>query len=100
MSTDNASTDNASTDNASAEKTALLPVSVEEAFALITEPDRLRRWMTVFARVDLRAGGEYRWTVVPGHIAAGTFREIEPGRRIVFGFDGRVRLTPNPTGPP
>lgn len=68
------------------EKTALLPVSADEAFALVTEPDRLRRWQTVTARVDLRAGGEYRWTVVPGHVAAGTFREVEPGRRIVFGW--------------
>ena len=31
--------------------------------------------MTVAARVDLRAGGEYRWTVTPGHIAAGTIVE-------------------------
>jgi uncharacterized protein (TIGR03086 family) len=69
-----------------AEKTVLLPVSTDEAFALITEPDRLRRWKTVSARVDLRAGGEYRWTVVPGHVAAGTFIEIDPGRRIVFGW--------------
>jgi uncharacterized protein (TIGR03086 family) len=36
--------------------------------------------------VDLRAGGTYRWTVSPGHIAQGTFREVEPGRRIVFGW--------------
>ena len=32
-----------------AEKTVLLPVSTDEAFALITEPDRLRRWKTVSA---------------------------------------------------
>ena len=67
-------------------KTALLPVTPDEAFALITEPERLRRWQTVSARVDLRAGGEYRWTVTPGHIAAGTYREVEPGRRLVFGW--------------
>ena len=67
-------------------KTALLPVSVDEAFALITEPERLRRWQTVSATVDLRAGGSYRWTVTPGHIAEGTYREVEPGRRVVFGW--------------
>jgi uncharacterized protein (TIGR03086 family) len=67
-------------------KTAELPVSPDEAFALLTEPERLRRWQTVSAYVDLRAGGDYRWTVSPGHVAAGTFREIEPGRRIVFGW--------------
>jgi uncharacterized protein (TIGR03086 family) len=81
----------------SVEKTALLPVSAEEAFALITEPDRLRRWQTVSARVDLRAGGGYRWTVVPGHVAAGTYREVEPGRRVVFGWgwEGSLDLGPD-----
>lgn len=75
-------------------KTALLPVSTDEAFALITEPERLRRWQTVTATVDLRAGGTYRWTVTPGHIAEGTFREVEPGRRVVFGWgwDGNPGL--------
>lgn len=67
-------------------KTTVLPVTPDEAFALITEPERLRRWQTVSAVVDLRAGGSYQWTVSPGHVAAGTFREIEPGRRIVFGW--------------
>ena len=79
-----------------AEKTVLLPVTTDEAFALITEPDRLRRWQTVSARVDLRAGGEYRWTVVPGHVASGTFLEVDPGRRIVFGWgwEGSTDLAP------
>jgi uncharacterized protein (TIGR03086 family) len=80
-----------------AEKTAFLPVTADEAFALVTEPDRLRRWQTVSARVDLRAGGAYRWTVVPGHVAAGTFREVEPGRRVVFGWgwEGSPDLAPD-----
>jgi len=80
-----------------AEKSVLLPVSADEAFALLTEPDRLRRWKTISARVDLRAGGAYRWTIVPGHAAAGTFREIEPGRRIVFGWgwEGSPDLAPD-----
>jgi uncharacterized protein (TIGR03086 family) len=78
-------------------KTAILPVPPDEAFALITEPERLRRWQTVSAVVDLRAGGEYRWTVTPGHVAAGTYREVEPGRRIVFGWgwEGNDDLKPD-----
>ena len=39
-------------------KTAVLPVPPDEAFALITQPERLRRWQTVSAYVDLRAGGD------------------------------------------
>ena len=75
-------------------KTALLPVTPDEAFALLTDPERLRRWQTVSAVVDLRAGGSFRWTVTPGHVASGTFREVEPGRRLVFGWgwDGSTDL--------
>lgn len=80
-----------------AEKTAFLPVSPDEAFALITEPDRLRRWKTIASRVDLRAGGEYRFTIVPGHVARGTYREVVPGQRIVFGWgwEGATELGPD-----
>jgi uncharacterized protein (TIGR03086 family) len=76
------------------EKTALLPVTPDEAFALITEPDRLRRWLAVSARVDLRAGGEFRWTLTPVAVLAGTVTEFEPGRRIVFGFAAEPSAEP------
>ena len=78
-------------------KTVQLPVDVDAAFALITEPERLRRWQTVSAQVDLRAGGSYRWTVTPGHLASGTFREVEPGKRLVlgWGWDGSEELAPD-----
>jgi len=78
-------------------RTVELPVSPDEAFALVTQPERLRRWQTVSAYVDLRAGGSYRWIVVPGHTAAGTYREVEPGRRVVFGWgwEGNEDLPPD-----
>lgn len=78
------------------DKTIHLPVDVDEAFALITDPERLRRWQTVAARVDLRVGGEYRWTVTPGNHASGTFTEIEPGKRVVFtwGWEAGMDLAP------
>jgi uncharacterized protein (TIGR03086 family) len=78
-------------------KSVVLPVSPDEAFALVTRPERLRRWQTVSAYVDLRAGGAYRWTVTPGYVAAGTFREVEPGRRIVYGWgwEGSDELPPD-----
>jgi uncharacterized protein (TIGR03086 family) len=76
------------------QKSVLVPLTADETFALITQPDRLRRWQVVTARVDLRAGGEYRWTVIPGNSAAGTFTEVEPGRRVVFtwGWEGSADL--------
>jgi uncharacterized protein (TIGR03086 family) len=77
--------------------TVELPVAPDEAFALVTEPERLRRWTAVCATVDLRAGGAWRWTVTPGHVASGQVREIEPGRRLVlgWGWDGNDALPPD-----
>jgi uncharacterized protein (TIGR03086 family) len=81
---------------AMAEKSVVVPLGAEETFELLTDPERLRRWQAVTARVDLRAGGEYRFTVIPGHTAAGTFTEVEPGRRIVYtwGWEGQGDLPP------
>jgi len=78
------------------EKSVLVPLGADETFALITEPDRLRRWQVITARVDLRAGGDYRWTIIPGSSASGTFTEVEPGKRIVFtwGWEGSADLPP------
>ena len=74
----------------------LIDATPEEAFALFTEPERLRRWQAVSAAVDLRMGGEYRFTVTPGHIASGTFTEVVPGKRVVFtwGWVGADDLPP------
>lgn len=48
------------------EESVFVPLNADETFALITEPDRLRRWQAITARVDLRAGGDY-----PGRLSAG-----------------------------
>jgi uncharacterized protein (TIGR03086 family) len=78
------------------EKSVIVPLSPGETFDLITQPDRLRRWQAITARVDLRAGGEYRWTIVPGHSARGTFTVVEPGQRVAFtwGWEGDTDLPP------
>jgi len=74
-----------------AEKSVLVPLDPDETFALLTEPERLRRWQAVTARVELRAGGQYRWTISPGHTASGTITEVEPaGGSCSLGL-GRVR---------
>jgi uncharacterized protein (TIGR03086 family) len=78
------------------EKSVLVPLNADDTFALITDPDRLRRWQVITARVDLRAGGDYRWTIIPGHSVAGTITEVEPGRHVVFtwGWEGSADLPP------
>src|SRR5579862_7991127 len=78
------------------EKSVFVPLDADETFALITRPDRLRRWQAITARVDLRAGGEYRWTIIPGHVARGIITELETGRRVVltWGWEGDPGLPP------
>lgn len=74
----------------------LIDATPDEAFALFTEPERLRRWQAISAAVDLRVGGEYRFTLTPGHIASGTYTEVDPGKRVVFtwGWVGADDLPP------
>lgn len=73
-----------------------LPLPPEEAFALVTQPARLRRWLIVAGSIDLRIGGEVHLLVAPGAHAQGKVTEIEPGRRFVYthGWVGDEHLTP------
>ena len=66
------------------DKSVVVPLDPDATFALVTQPERLRRWMAVAARVELRPGGDYRWTVTPGHTAAGTIVDVDPGKRVVY----------------
>ena len=75
------------------DKTVLVPLDADETFALLTEPERLRRWQLVSARMDLRAGGDFRWTVLPGANASGTFVEVEPGKRLVYTWGWETERT-------
>ncbi len=78
------------------DKSIVVPLNAAATFAMITEPERIRRWKAITARLDLRVGGEYRFTVTPGHVAEGTILEIEPGRRLVYtwGWTGTEDLPP------
>lgn len=73
------------------EKAVVVPLDPTSTFALITQPDRLRRWMAVAARIELRTGGAYRWTVTPGHSAAGTVIDVDRNGITVKDSDGTVR---------
>lgn len=68
------------------DRTVFLPIDPDAAFALVTQPERLRRWCAISARVDLHLGGEFRWTITPGNIAMGTVTEIEPGKLVSYAF--------------
>ncbi len=78
------------------QNSVLVPRSPDDTFALITQPDRLRRWHAITARVDLRVGGGYRLTIAPGSSAAGAYTEVEDGKQVAFswGWEGSAELPP------
>lgn len=66
------------------ESTVWIPVAPDEAFALVTDPARLRRWLMVAGTLDVRVGGEVHLVVAPGAHAVGTVTIVEPGRRFAY----------------
>lgn len=75
------------------------PQSPEQVWAAWTDPQALRQWFfpadvpgVAIPKFDVRPGGEYRIEFAAGaameaHVAVGTFREVVPGRRLVFTWD-------------
>jgi uncharacterized protein YndB with AHSA1/START domain len=58
------------------------PASADEAWAAITDPERVAEWLTdVSALGDV--GDPYRLDFGDGSVVEGVIREIEPGRRFV-----------------
>ncbi len=78
------------------ETAVVVPLSSTDTFALIARTDRLRRWLTVACRVELRVGGAYRWTVIPGRTAAGTVVDLNPGKKMVLSWGWEVGGDPLP----
>lgn len=67
----------------------------ETVFAFLTDPDLYRKWKGREAELDARPGGIYR-VVMPGGIALGEYRVVEPPRRVVFswGWEGNPAVPP------
>ena len=80
-----------SDDSASVRIVDVFEAPRDVVFAAWTEPERLKKWWgpgsfeTVFAEVDLRAGGRYELLLEPGSMRlVGEFREVMPPRRLVY----------------
>jgi uncharacterized protein YndB with AHSA1/START domain len=65
-------------------------------FALLTDPERIVRWIGTEAKLEPHPGGIY--LVDPGgqHIARGTFTEVIPVHRLAyrFGWEDREKVPP------
>ena len=74
--------------------TRLIDAPRDRVYAAWTNPAQLRQWFgpeTTETRglvADVRPGGEFRWDVLNNDgeeiTARGEYREVEPGRKIVF----------------
>lgn len=60
------------------------------AFALLTDPEKILRWMGTEAEIEPHPGGLYLVNVTGTRFARGTFREVVPVHRLAysFGWDG------------
>ena len=64
-----------------------VPAPPAAVFALLTDPEKILRWMGTEAQVEPQPGGLYLVNVTG---ARGSFREVVPVHRLAYswGFDG------------
>ena len=65
-------------------------------FALLTDPEKILRWMGTEAEVEPHPGGLYLVDVTGARFARGYFREVVPVHRLAysFGWDGSEEVPP------
>jgi uncharacterized protein YndB with AHSA1/START domain len=65
-------------------------------FALLTDPEKILRWMGTEAQLDAQPGGLYLVNVTGARFARGSFREVVPVHRLAysFGWDGSEEVPP------
>ena len=65
-------------------------------FALLTDPEKILRWMGTEAQLEAQPGGLYLVNVTGTRFARGRFREVVPVHRLAysFGWDGSEEVPP------
>lgn len=73
-----------------AEVEVQIAASPETVFDFFTDPDKMIQWMGRSAELDPVPGGGLRCDINGLHVAAGSYVELDPPRRIVFtwGWEG------------
>src|ERR1041385_1113542 len=88
------------TERVSLERQVKIAASPETVWEFLVDEEKVARWMGQPISFDARPGGAYRNLVVPGHVAAGEFVELEPPHRLVYTFGwGPGDDGPNPVPP-
>jgi uncharacterized protein YndB with AHSA1/START domain len=68
----------------------------ETVWEFLVDPEKVARWKGLPATAfEPRPGGGYRIEIIPGHMAAGAFVELERPRRLVYTWGWE----PGPDGP-
>jgi uncharacterized protein YndB with AHSA1/START domain len=65
-------------------------------FALMTDPEKILRWMGTQAQIEPQPGGLYLVNVTGARFARGEFREVVPVHRLAysFGWEGSEAVPP------
>ena len=73
-----------------------VPAPPAAVFALLTDPEKILRWMGTEAQVEPEPGGLYLVNVTGARFARGTFREVVPVHRLAysFGWEGSEIVPP------
>ena len=73
-----------------------IPAPPAAVFALLTDPEKILRWMGTEADVEPEPGGLYLVNVTGARNARGQFREVVPVHRLAysFGWEGSEEVPP------
>ncbi len=73
-----------------------IPAPPAAVFALLTDPEKLLRWIGTEAQLEPQPGGLYLVNVTGARFARGTFREVIPVHRLTysFGWDDSAAVPP------
>jgi uncharacterized protein YndB with AHSA1/START domain len=73
-----------------------VPAPPAAVFALLTDPEKILRWMGTEAEVEPQEGGLYLVNVTGARRARGSFREVVPVHRLAysFGWEGSEVVPP------
>src|ERR1700733_14792459 len=73
-----------------------IPAPPAAVFALLTDPEKILRWMGTEADLEPEPGGLYLVNVTGARTARGQFREVVPVHRLAysFGWDGSEEVPP------